>query len=120
MKMKQILIVVSAAIMLTISMNWVSAQIHPPIPPELRGDPAKGEELFRFRGCTTCHGVDGKGGRMGPDLTKPWPRRDFAWLQTYLSNPRLYFPASIKPPTMISSREMEDLVAYLLRLKGRR
>ena len=103
-----------------VAAQWAGAQAPPPIPPGLRGDPVKGEELYRFRGCPTCHGANGKGGRLGADLTRPWPRRDFGWYQSYLTNPRSYVPTSIKPPTIISAKEMEDLVAYLLRLKGLR
>jgi putative heme-binding domain-containing protein len=36
---------------------------HPP------GEPARGESLFRAKGCTKCHRVNGEGGRLGPDLS---------------------------------------------------
>ncbi len=120
MKMPRHLMMFSLAVVFAIMVQGAWAQVHPPIPQKLRGDPAKGERLYRFRGCQTCHGANGKGGNLGPDLTRPWPRRDFSWYQTYLANPRSYVSTSIKPPTRISSKEMEDLVAYLLRLKGRR
>ncbi|MFQ5552176.1 MAG: c-type cytochrome [Thermoplasmata archaeon] len=109
-------IVVAASLALASQLAW--AQV--PVPPGLRGDPVKGEQLYRLRGCPTCHGASGKGGNLGPDLTRPWPRREFGWYRSYLTNPRSYLPNSIKPPTIISAEEMEDLVAYLLRLKGLR
>jgi putative heme-binding domain-containing protein len=35
------------------------------------GDAARGDKLFHgATGCSTCHMVQGKGGRLGPDLTK--------------------------------------------------
>lgn len=33
-----------------------------------RGDPARGERLFRDMGCVRCHQVGGVGGAVGPDL----------------------------------------------------
>src|ERR1700737_797576 len=36
----------------------------------LAGNPAHGKELFYGSiGCSTCHMISGKGGRLGPDLT---------------------------------------------------
>lgn len=118
--MRRQIIVVSVAVALTVVAQLGVAQAPFPVPPELRGDPIKGEQIYQLRGCPTCHGAGGTGGKLGPDLTRPWPRRDFGWYQSYLANPRSYVPTSIKPPTIISSEEMEDLVAYLLRLKGLR
>ncbi len=37
------------------------------------GDPRRGERLFVEKGCATCHSVRGKGGTIGPDLSK-WKR----------------------------------------------
>jgi len=34
------------------------------------GDPRRGERLFVEKGCATCHSVRGRGGKIGPDLTK--------------------------------------------------
>jgi len=31
-------------------------------------DPSKGAELFKSKGCVTCHAIQGKGGTVGPDL----------------------------------------------------
>jgi len=36
---------------------------------QITGDPSRGQALFEGKGeCLTCHRVDGKGSRMGPDL----------------------------------------------------
>ena len=32
------------------------------------GNPNRGRELFRVKGCAICHGVDGRSGSRGPDL----------------------------------------------------
>ena len=38
-----------------------------------RGDPARGEQILRLKGCAECHSVDTTGGGAGPDLAK-WGR----------------------------------------------
>ena len=36
---------------------------------ESKGDKAAGAVLFHERGCEHCHGVNGSGGELGPDLS---------------------------------------------------
>jgi len=46
------------------------------------GDRAKGEKLFWEKGgCGACHAVSGRGGRMGPDLTRIGPQRSLQYLR---------------------------------------
>ncbi len=41
----------------------------------LGGDPQRGRELFRKKGCAKCHAAEGHGGTVGPDLgSKRAPR----------------------------------------------
>lgn len=46
----------------------------------------KGQELFRTRGCISCHTIGG-GRRVGPDLQGITERRDFAWTYHMITNP---------------------------------
>jgi mono/diheme cytochrome c family protein len=46
----------------------------------------KGEELFRTRGCVSCHTV-GEGRRVGPDLEGVTGRRTFEWTYHMVMNP---------------------------------
>lgn len=46
----------------------------------------KGEELFRKRGCISCHTIGG-GRRVGPDLAGITERREFAWTFHMVTNP---------------------------------
>jgi cytochrome c oxidase cbb3-type subunit III len=56
------------------------------------GDPAKGEQLFASNGCSHCHTVKMKGGRMGPDLTQIGARRNAAYLRQALIAPEASLP----------------------------
>jgi putative heme-binding domain-containing protein len=56
------------------------------------GDPAKGEQLFASSGCSKCHTVKMKGGRMGPDLTQIGARRNAAYLREALVAPEAALP----------------------------
>ena len=52
------------------------------------GNPDAGRQLFWDKGgCGQCHMVEGKGGRMGPDLTSVGRRRSLAYLKESIVNP---------------------------------
>ena len=52
------------------------------------GDAASGAKLFWGKGgCGQCHRVGGKGGRLGPDLTRAGRQRSFAYLRESVLNP---------------------------------
>jgi putative heme-binding domain-containing protein len=52
------------------------------------GDPARGQALFDGKGtCSTCHAVNGRGGRRGPDLSAIGSVRRAAELQRSILEP---------------------------------
>lgn len=52
------------------------------------GDAAKGKELFWGKGrCSSCHMVDAKGGRSGPNLSRIGRQRSYAFLRTSIVEP---------------------------------
>lgn len=77
----------------------------------------QGEKLFAERQCTACHAINGKGGPVGPDLTKVGSRRDEAWLKKFLPDPKSVAPETMMPPFRGTKEELDALVAYLLSLK---
>jgi len=52
------------------------------------GNATHGKELFNgASGCSTCHMIQGKGGRLGPDLTTVGASRSTEYLEESLRNP---------------------------------
>lgn len=63
-----------------------SAEVKAPAQPA--GNAAHGKELFNgAAGCSTCHMIEGKGGRLGPDLTSVGASRSTEYLVESLRNP---------------------------------
>ena len=57
-------------------------------PPQAPGDAVYGKELFySSAACSTCHMVQGKGGRLGPDLTTTAAARANDYLVESVRNP---------------------------------
>src|SRR5215469_6800223 len=56
-------------------------------PAQPTGNAARGRELFNAAGCSTCHMIEGKGGRLGPDLTSVGASRSTEYLVESLRNP---------------------------------
>ena len=57
-------------------------------PAQPSGSAVHGKELFNgAAGCSTCHMIEGKGGRLGPDLTSVGASRSMEYLVESLRNP---------------------------------
>jgi cytochrome c oxidase cbb3-type subunit III len=62
----------------------VSSGVHAPV----AGDRAKGEQIFFVKsGCVQCHMVKGRGGRLGPELTRVGAGRSVAYLTESIREP---------------------------------
>ncbi len=80
--------------------------------------PNSGEAIFKGQGCSACHRINGLGGTIGPDLTKVGDRRDKAWMEDQIRNPKGHNPNSIMPSfAKLPDKEMEELAEYLSGLK---
>jgi cytochrome c oxidase cbb3-type subunit 3 len=53
----------------------------------LKGDRARGQELFAKAGCVQCHSIAGQGGVKGPDLTSVGSRRGADRIRRMLLEP---------------------------------
>ena len=84
----------------------------------LPASPAIGKTLFAQRGCSSCHAVDGEGGRQGPDLGSqheaPPSIVQFAGLM-WNHFPQMFAEMKEKgiPLPQFAEREMADLISYL-------
>ena len=72
------------------------------------GDAAHGKELFYgAAACGTCHMVNGKGGRLGPDLSSTGSSRSIEYLSESLRNPSKRLAEGISEPLKDFSQEYE-------------
>jgi len=83
-------------------------------------DPIAGGRLFTAKGCAGCHTVDGKGGGVGPDLSRTTRPRTFYDLAAALWNhaPQMTGAmkrAGVSRPTL-SAQESGHIAAYLFTL----
>jgi len=77
-----------------------------------KGSEAAGAVLFRDKGCSYCHGVDGKPGKKGPNLTGL--RSDKQWPPDKITKQILEGGQKMPPfADSLSDAEVADLVAYL-------
>jgi cytochrome c2 len=88
---------------------------------EAVGDPVKGKQVYLNSNpkCSLCHMIGASGGKFGPELTAIGRKRDAAWLAKYLPNPKFENPANKMPAVAAKGKDLEDLIAYLVSLKGK-
>ena len=73
-----------------------------------------GEKLFFQEGCSQCHTYNGRGGRMGPDLTAVANRRSAGWIDKYIHNPQKMNPQSRMPSFLhLSSAKRKAIIRFL-------
>jgi len=81
--------------------------------PVSAGAESAGEKLFH-RKCTMCHVIKGRGGAIGPDLTKVATRMSESQLQAKISYPKRTYPGSSMPSfATLEVSEMQALITYL-------
>lgn len=82
-----------------------------PVTPE---EIQRGREIFKARGCFSCHTVgDGPGGVVGPDLATVGDRLRAGYLWFHLKNPHDVNPYSAEPDYALPEEEARALAAYL-------
>jgi cytochrome c2 len=80
-------------------------------------DPGAGARLFMDKGCTSCHAINGKGGKVGPDLARVTRPRTFYDLAAGLWNHAPKMAARMREMSIarpsLTLQESADLVGYL-------
>lgn len=91
------------------------------LPLPVQGDPetlALGRRVFQSERCVNCHRVQGIGGRLGPELTRPGEGYDREYLRRQILHPEKENPATKMPSYQgkLSPREVEAVVEYVWQL----
>lgn len=77
----------------------------------------KGEQIFKQK-CVMCHIVKGKGGAIGPELTKISSGMKEKDIKSQLENPKKQNPSSSMPSfKTLPKADMDALLGYLKTLK---
>jgi len=74
------------------------------------GDAGHGKELFNGAGaCANCHMIEGKGGRLGPDLTSTGSSRAIEYIADSVRNPNQRLAQGISEAMKEFSQEYETV-----------
>jgi cytochrome c2 len=77
----------------------------------------KGDQIFKQK-CAMCHAVSGKGGKIGPELTKIASSMKETEIKAKLENPKKQNPSSSMPSfKTLPKADMDALLGYLKTLK---
>lgn len=104
----------TAALLLTPPVAWAQASATRPgseLTPFAR---TKAESLLRDQlPCLGCHTLDGKGGKLGPELATVRSRRDPAYIARVVTNPQATVPGTLMPHTPMPQEWRALIVRYL-------
>lgn len=74
------------------------------------GDAVHGKAIFE-QNCSSCHGVGGKGGGIGPTLKGEKTRKNDAAAIAWIKNPQPPMPKLY--PETINEKDVADVAAYV-------
>jgi mono/diheme cytochrome c family protein len=72
-----------------------------------------GKTRFREARCISCHAVEGRGGKLAPDLAKTASKTSAVWLYNYIRNPKRLQPGVEMPQHGFTEEEAAAVVAYM-------
>jgi len=68
--------------------------------------------------CTGCHQLNGKGGKIGPDLTGVGARLQPEYIYQVIKNPRQINPKTIMPKAPLSDEMIRSIATFLAMQRG--
>jgi cytochrome c2 len=74
----------------------------------------EGKIFFGRLRCLSCHTLNGKGGTIGPELSKISQKTDRSWLSAWLQSPSTYNTHTKMPTFNLTTMERLGLIEYLL------
>jgi cytochrome c2/nitrate reductase cytochrome c-type subunit len=83
-----------------------------------KADVANGRALFGELRCVSCHTVNGRGGTMGPELTRIGDKVRRDWLFGYLKDPHRVQSDTPMLQYRLNDDQLRDLTAFLLEEYG--
>jgi cytochrome c2 len=78
-----------------------------------KADTANGRALFGELRCVSCHAVNGRGGTIGPELTRIGDKVRRDWLFSYLKDPHRVQPDTPMLQYRLNDDQLRDLTAFL-------
>ncbi len=83
--------------------------------PTVEKDPlvSEGRRIYMDMKCSYCHSVRGKGGHLGPELSRVAEYETPEWLTKHFRDPRSVSPNSKMPKLNLLDDEIQALVAYV-------
>jgi len=85
--------------------------------PDEYAELSQGEKLFLKYNCWVCHTIHGKGGKIGPDLSKVGKRRKDDWMVKHFKDPRSVSQKSFMPQFNLNQDQIAELVEFLKTLQ---
>jgi ubiquinol-cytochrome c reductase cytochrome b subunit len=77
--------------------------------------PVMGAILYQANQCSSCHTLNGEGGKLGPVLNGLRARHDRAWVLGHFSDPEKFTPGSNMPAfDYLSEPDLATLTDYVL------
>lgn len=105
---------------------WSKSKGYKPFARYTGGNKTRGKELIKEVGCMGCHGVEGHetaseqvDAFAGPYLSGIGSKVNGDWLVSWLQKPSHYQENTIMPSFRLSSREANDIAAYLMSSKNK-
>ncbi len=75
-------------------------------------------KIIKDQSCMSCHVINGKGGSIGPNLSKEGTKgHSIHWLEVQINTPKVHSPNTMMPNHNLNPVQLETVAEYLDSLK---